>query len=86
MLEQRVGEAHELVLVGAQEPDGVLVGVLDEAADLVVDQRDGLVGDPGLGGDELAGALGEAELLDGLARHRVRLLQVVGGAGGDHAV
>ena len=62
MLEQRVGQAHELVLVGAQEPHSVLVGVLDEPADLVVDQRGGLVGDARLGGDELAVLMPGADL------------------------
>ena len=84
MLGQRAGEPIELVAVRRQQPDGVLVGVLDEPADLRVDQRDRLLGDAhllaALGADELARLGGEAQLLDGLTRHRVGLLQVVGGA------
>src|SRR5581483_8234029 len=95
-------DARDVVEGGApldQDVLGGLVGLLDDAADLVVDLARDLVRVVGLGGelaaqerlravvaeDPRAEALGHAEAHDHLLRGLGDLLEVIGGAGGDLA-
>src|SRR5688572_27608737 len=96
-LEQQLGDVGERLAVLGEDVLGLLVGALDDAADLVVDLARDLVGVVGLGGElapeerlpvvvaEYARAelLAHAEAHDHLLRRRRHLLEVVRRARGD---
>ena len=98
-LEQEVRDPVEVLAVLGQQVLGGLVGLLDDAADLVVDLARDLVRVVGLGGelaaeegqravvaeDAGAEALGHPVAHHHLLRRLGHLLEVVGGAGGDLA-
>ena len=69
----------------SEQGDGVGVGVRDHALDLGVDDGAGRLRKGRVAGDDLAEPGREAVLLDRPARELGRLLEVVGGAGGDPA-